>query len=155
MPAAPSASPFPLRCLRAGVLGVWCVLAWAAAAAQTLTVSCPMRVQSQRATLAQEVPDGFRVALQAGSLAWLTGVAMYDGAPQEGRLIESRTRGSDVFWTLEGQTQVPVLVCRYEGGIALGRQLPGRLRQCAAAVVRGKPDAMAIGMPERTVIQCL
>lgn len=156
MPASPPSRPSlpALRRRPAAVFVALWIAGCAGALAQGLSVSCPMRVQSQRASLAEQVPEGFRAALHAGSLAWLTGVTMYDGAPQDGRVIESRTHGGSVFWTLEDLTQVPVIVCRYEGGIALGRQLSSRVRQCAAAVVRGRPDAMATSLPERTVIQC-
>lgn len=147
--------PLPLpRLMRGCAAALFALAGCGVAQAQIFAVSCPMRVQSLGAKLAEDPGTGFRMAFHGGSLAYLTGVTMFEGAPQDGHEVAPEVEFGIQTWQLQGLKNPPVIVCRYEGGIGLGRQLHSRLRQCSSSVVRGRPDAAAMALPQRTVIRC-
>lgn len=149
----PARSPWrhSIAPLAIGLLVVACAPAGAQAA---VVFSCPMRVQTHAASVPDAAPRGFGVSFHAGSLAYLVDVAIYEGEPRADRLRPSRREGSRLSWSIGGWRQPAVLLCRYEGGVALGRTLEGALRRCEAVLRQGRPDA-PVGEPmPRTEIRC-
>jgi hypothetical protein len=140
--------------LQQGAAALLLLAATGVASAQPLTISCPMRVQSLGAQLQDDAGIGFGVAFHSSSLAYLTGVSMFEGQPREGAELEPTGLDGKLHWDLQGIGQVAVLLCRYEGGIALGRTLRPGMRQCTAAVVASRTDGRTVTLPERTVIAC-
>ncbi len=116
--------------------------------------SCPMRVQTHAASVSEGAAGGFGVAFHAGSLAYLVDVAVYEGEPRADRLRPPRREGSRLQWSVGGWRQPAVLLCRYEGGVALGRTLDASLQRCEAQLRAGRPDAPAGEPTPRTEIRC-
>lgn len=116
--------------------------------------SCPMRVQTHAASVPDAAPRGFGLAFHAGSLAYLVDVAVYEGEPRADRLRPPRREGPLLQWSIDGWRQPAVVLCRYEGGVTLGRTLAPALRRCEARPRPGRPDA-PVGEPMlRTEIRC-
>jgi hypothetical protein len=141
----------PIGPLAAGALLVVAAEAWSQPG---VVFSCPMRVQTHAASVTDGVAGGFGTAFHAGSLAYLVDVAVYEGEPRADRLRPPRREGSRLQWSVGGWRQPAVLLCRYEGGVALGRTLAASLQRCEALLRPGRPDAAAGEPMLRTEIRC-
>lgn len=147
------------RAWRRGTIGPLAAGALLAGAAEAwsqpgVVFSCPMRVQTHAASVSDGAAGGFGTAFHAGSLAYLVDVAVYEGEPRPDRLRPPRREGSRLQWSVGGWRQPAVLLCRYEGGVALGRTLAASLQRCEAQLRPGRPDAPAGEPMLRTEIRC-
>jgi hypothetical protein len=117
-------------------------------ATEPLTLRCPGRVRTLAAQAGEGAAPGFVAALPPQSLTYLTAVVLQEGPPdRRADLTPVRIEGRMV-WMLDGNSQQPSVVCRYEGGVALSRPVPAHLRQCVSAL-----SASASKLPEGTGIE--
>lgn len=138
------------------LLGVAVLSAPPIATAEPQTVACPLRVVTQAALVAElDKLGAFKVAFHGNSLAFLTGVAVYDGPPAAGSELPPAPAGNGMLqWTFPGAKSPPVLVCRYEGGVSLTRALSPGMRACVASMQRSTArDSLGVGL-EFAVFAC-
>lgn len=124
--------------------------------AEATQFTCPVRLQPQGARLIQGAAGGFSPAFQPGTVSYLLGVSVFDGAPADGNeLAPDSASATQLQWHLEGQRRAHV-VCRYEGGIGLSRPVDARARMCTATLRRsdGKSGIEAWGL-ERAAVACV
>ena len=122
--------------------GVWSLmvaagLVTAAAPAQALSFSCPLRVASKAAAVADMPGSNFKQGFLPTSLAYLIGVAVLDSARADSSELAPAISANQWQWNLESlKSGAGVVACRYEGGILLTRNLTPSLRECLASVQR-------------------
>ena len=124
--------------------------------AEPQTIACPLRVVTQAALLAEADKIGdFKIAFHGNSLAFLTGVAVFDGPPASGAEMPPAPAGNGMLqWVFPGAKAPPVLMCRYEGGVSLTRTLAPGMRACVASMQRSTArDALGHGL-EFAVFAC-
>ena len=108
----------------------------APAQAQPQSFSCPLRLASQEAAVAEIAGAAFKQSFLPTSLSYLIGVSLLESARTDSPEIAPSVSGSQWQWNLEGVKRGAVLACRYEGGILLARNLAPGLRECVASVQR-------------------
>jgi hypothetical protein len=121
-----------VRTMVLGGTGLWL----AAAQAQPLSFTCPWRLASQAASVAEIPGAAFKHSFLPTSLTYLLGVAVLEAGRADSTEIAPAISGSQWHWNLEGIKPGAVVACRYEGGMLLARSLAPGLRECMATVQR-------------------